>query len=68
MNLGTLGEKTEPSKTAFVSLADGIHYTYADLQRISDMVAADLANLKKARKSHWSGSIRALTWRHCLVS
>ena len=32
MNLGTLGEKTEPSKTAFVSLADGIHYTYADLQ------------------------------------
>ena len=43
MNLGTLGEKTEPSKTAFVSLADGIHYTYADLQRISDMVAADLA-------------------------
>lgn len=44
MNLGTLGEKTEPSKTAFVSLADGIHYTYADLQRISDMVAADLAD------------------------
>lgn len=44
MNLGTLGEKTEPSKTAFVSLADGIHYTYADLQRISDTVAADLAD------------------------
>ncbi len=44
MNLGTLGEKTEPSKTAFVSLVDGIDYTYADLRRISDTVAADLAD------------------------
>lgn len=44
MNLGTLGEKAEPSKTAFVSLADGIAYTYADLRRISDTVAADLAD------------------------
>ncbi len=44
MNLGTLGEKTEPSKTAFVSLVDGIRYTYADLRRISDTVAADLAD------------------------
>lgn len=43
MNLGTLGEKTEPSKTAFVSLKDGIHYTYGDLHRISDSVAAGLA-------------------------
>lgn len=43
MNLGTIGEKTEPSKTAFVSLKDGIHYSYADLRRISDTVAASLS-------------------------
>ena len=44
MNLGTLGEKTEPSKTAFVSLKDGIHYSYGDLKRISDTVAAGLSD------------------------
>ena len=44
MNLGTLGETTEPSKTAFVSVGDGMDYTYADLWRISDTVAADLAD------------------------
>jgi len=45
MNLGSLGDKTDPSRTAFISLADGIEYRYGDVFSISNTVAADLADV-----------------------
>ena len=43
MNLGMLGSDIDPEKTAFVSLPQNRHYTYGDIQSISDTVAAGLS-------------------------